>query len=130
MKPARRDYHMKLMMKNRKKTAFFGLKLKLFLAVLNLSYIRPKPVLYLPQICPLLLFQECNTPVLNLSYIRPKPILNLSARNRKKRTTPFGGMARPYYSLATPLFHSLFSLSLLPYLLSLFPPKFSMECIL
>jgi len=111
-----------------KKGAILELILALFYPVRNLSKTCPKPVRNPPETCPFSILKKCSLAVLNLSETRPKPVRNLSAQNRKKRTTPFGGMARPYYSLPTPLFHSFSSLSLISHLLSLFPLKFSKEC--
>jgi len=110
-----------------KKRAIMELIFILFHPVLKLSFSRPKVVLRLSFSCPDEKSEKCRSLVLKPSFSRPKAVLKLSAQNREKRTTPFGGMARPYYSLPTPLFHSFLSLFLIPYLLSLFPLKFSQE---
>lgn len=73
-----------------------------FQAVRNLSYIHPKPGLNLSHTCPGVFLQKCCWVVRNQSYTGPIPVRNLSAEKSNKQTTPFGGMARPYYSPATP----------------------------
>jgi hypothetical protein len=96
-------------------------------AVRNLSYIHPKPGLNMSHTCPGIFLQKCSLVVLNRPYTSPIPVRNLSAEKRKKQTTPFGGMARPYYSLAPhphPSLHQSFHIAMPSLFLTL---KFSQE---
>ena len=110
-----------------KKRAFLKLLFALFHPVLKLSDSSPIVALKLSFSCPDKKNEKCCLPALKLPYSRPIVVLKLSAQKRKKRTTPFGGMARPYYSLPTPLFHSFSSLSFISHLVPLSPLKFSQE---
>jgi hypothetical protein len=103
-------------------------KPQVFLLVLKLSEYCPKVFRKCSESCLSLFFEKSSLSVRILSGSLPKVVLKLSAQNRKKRTTPFGGMARPYYSIAPYLFHSFSALFHLSYLLALQPLKFSQEC--
>ena len=102
--------------------------LQLFQTVRRLSADCPKTVRKLSADCPRSFLIKCCSTVRRLSEDCPKTVRRLSATKRKKRTTPFGGMARPYYSLLTPIFHSPSQLSFISYLLlPLASLKFSQE---
>ena len=64
----------------------------------------------------------------SIRSIHKNAVRNLSAEKGKKQTTPFGGMARPYYSLAAhshPSRYQPFHIVVQALFLS---PKFSQEC--
>ena len=115
------------MSKSLKKIAFWRLIFSLFQPVRILSYYRPIIARLSPEYCPTRKVKKCCLPVQLLPDYRPTTARLLSAQKRKKRTTPFGGMARPYYSLPTPLFHSSSSLFHLSYLSPIQLLKFSQE---
>ena len=110
-----------------KKRAFLKQISRGLFLVRSLSVACPQPVRNLSATCPDVFLKKCSTSVRSLSAAWPQPVRSLSARKCKKRTTPFGGMARPYYSLPTPLFHSFSSLFHLSYLSRIQLIKFSQE---
>jgi len=99
--------------------AFLIAKSAIKKAVLILSYYLPNTVLLLTEYRPIHKNQKSRLSVLLLSEYSPTPLRILSASFWKKRTTPFGGMALSYYSLATPPF-SLFPRSFHIFLSALF----------
>ena len=104
-----------------KKTWFVKWVFRAFYPVRNLSANYPNTVLIPSAILPYLKMKKGRSVVRNLSADCPKPFRNLSTQKRKKQTTPFWGMARPYYSLPTSLFPSFPSSFHLSYLNSFKP---------
>ena len=116
------------MRKITKKTSVFQEKRKAFRCVRILPYSCPSTTLLCSDNCPNEKIKKRRATVRLLPEYNPNTARLLSARNRKKQTTPFGGMARPYYSFRTPIFYSFSHLSLVPYsLLLLAPLKHSQE---
>ena len=114
-------------MKTTRESARLLIKMLEFLPVLSLSVACPQHIPSLSAACQNSKSKNCLWSIRSLSVARPTLVRSLSTQKHKKRTTPFGGMARPYYSLPAhpiPSFLSLFHSSTLR---CLSPIKFSQE---